>query len=163
AVCEATRTSAPWERIDLTRVRREPLLLVVGVPQAALGRLRWLCHLFLRDLAAHLLRPRRPEERVRVLLILEELPAWGPLPGLAPPRRSRSARASRRAPRDRVIRGRVPCALRPDPAGPPVVPAVPSPARVRGPGPRRPPRDRVPRRVPSPVDPAREREYSDAG
>ena len=83
AVCEATRTSAPWERIDLTRVRREPLLLVVGVPQAALGRLRWLCHLFLRDLAAHLLRPRKPEERVRVLLILEELPAWGPLPGLA--------------------------------------------------------------------------------
>src|SRR5438445_12024009 len=83
AVCEATQASAPWERIDLARVRREPLLLVVGVPQAALGRLRWLCHLFLRDLAAHLLRPRRPEERVRVLLILEELPAWGPLPGLA--------------------------------------------------------------------------------
>ena len=42
-----------------------------------------LCHLFLRNLAARLLRPREPEERVRVLLVLEELPGWGALPGLA--------------------------------------------------------------------------------
>ncbi len=83
AVCQATGPSAPWEQIDLARVRREPVLLVVGVPQAALGRLRWLCHLFLRDLAAYLLRPRGPEEQVRVLLVLEELSAWGALPGLA--------------------------------------------------------------------------------
>ncbi len=83
AVCRATGPAAPWEQIDLARVRREPVLLVVGVPQAALGRLRWLCHLFLRDLAADLLRPRGAEEQVRVLLVLEELPAWGALPGLA--------------------------------------------------------------------------------
>lgn len=83
AVCRATGVGDPWEQIDLDRLRREPVLLVVGVPQPALPRLRWLCHLFLRDLAARLLRPRGPEERVRVLQILEELPAWGPLPGLA--------------------------------------------------------------------------------
>jgi len=83
AVCRATGPAAPWEQIDLARIRREPVLLVVGVPQAALGRLRWLCHLFLRDLAADLLRPRGAEEQVRVLLVLEELPAWGALPGLA--------------------------------------------------------------------------------
>jgi len=83
SVCQATAVSRAWEDIDLNRLRREPVLLLVGVPQAALGRLRWLCHLFLRDLAAHLLRPRRPEEPVRVLLILEELLAWGALPGLA--------------------------------------------------------------------------------
>src|SRR6266550_2989782 len=83
AVREATEVSAPWEQIDLGRLRREPSLLIVGVPQAALGRLRWLCHLFLRNLAAHLLRPREPEEQVRVLLLLEELPGWGALPGLA--------------------------------------------------------------------------------
>ncbi len=82
-VCAATGPSPPWEYIDLSRMRREPLLLLVGVPQADLGRLRRLCHFFLRDLAAHLLRPREPEDRVRVLLILEELPAWGALPGLA--------------------------------------------------------------------------------
>jgi type IV secretory pathway TraG/TraD family ATPase VirD4 len=83
SVCHATAVSSTRERIDLSRLRREPVLLLLGVPQAALGRLRWLCHLFLRDLAAHLLRPRRPEESVRVLLILEELPAWGALPWLA--------------------------------------------------------------------------------
>jgi hypothetical protein len=83
AVCAATGPSAPRECIDVSRVRREPLLLVVGVPQSALGRLRWLCHLFLRHLAATLLRPRTVDERTRVLLILEELPAWGALPGLA--------------------------------------------------------------------------------
>ena len=83
AVCAATGPAAPWERVDLCRLRREPVLLIVGVPQAALGRLRWLCHLFLRDLAVHLLRPRGPREAVRVLLVLEELPAWGVLPGLA--------------------------------------------------------------------------------
>jgi type IV secretory pathway TraG/TraD family ATPase VirD4 len=83
AVCAATGPSSPWQRIDVSRLRREPLLLVVGVPQSALGRLRWLCHLFLRHLAATLLRPRTKEERIRVLLILEELTAWGALPGLA--------------------------------------------------------------------------------
>jgi type IV secretory pathway TraG/TraD family ATPase VirD4 len=82
-VCAATGPAAGWEHVDLSRVRREPVLLLVGVPQAALGRLRWLCHLFLRNLAAHLLSPRGPDEQVRVLLILEELPAWGALPGLA--------------------------------------------------------------------------------
>ena len=83
AVRGATEVSAPWEQIDLGRLRREPSLLIIGVPQAALGRLRCLCHLFLRNLAAHLLRPREPEEQVRVLLVLEELPGWGALPGLA--------------------------------------------------------------------------------
>ena len=83
AVCAATGPSASWQGIDVSRLRREPLLLVVGVPQSALGRLRWLCHLFLRHLAATLLRPRTKDERIRVLLILEELPAWGALPGLA--------------------------------------------------------------------------------
>jgi type IV secretory pathway TraG/TraD family ATPase VirD4 len=81
-VCAATGPSVPRELIDFSRVRREPTLLLVGVPQAALGRLRWLCHFFLRDLAASLLTPRSAEEGVRVLLILEELPAWGMLPGL---------------------------------------------------------------------------------
>ncbi|HLW60587.1 MAG TPA: type IV secretory system conjugative DNA transfer family protein [bacterium] len=83
AVCAATGQGAPWEHVDLGRLRREPVLLIVGVPQAALGRLRWLCRLFLRDLAVHLLRPRDADEAVRVLLVLEELPAWGALPGLA--------------------------------------------------------------------------------
>jgi type IV secretory pathway TraG/TraD family ATPase VirD4 len=83
AVCAATEPSAPWEGIDVGRVRREPLLLVVGIPQNALGRLRWLCRLFLRHLASTLLRPRSADEQTRVLLVLEELPAWGALPGLA--------------------------------------------------------------------------------
>jgi len=83
AVCAATGPSVHRELIDFSRVRREPTLLLVGVPQAALGRLRRLCHFFLRDLAASLLTPRSAEEGVRVLLILEELPAWGVLPGLA--------------------------------------------------------------------------------
>jgi hypothetical protein len=83
AVCRATGPGSSWNEIDLGRLRREPVLLVVGVPQPALGRLRWLCHLFLRDLAASLLRPRGPDERIRVLQVLEELPAWGRLPGLA--------------------------------------------------------------------------------
>ncbi len=83
AVCRATGGGEAWEQIDLDRLRREPALLIVGVPQAARARLRWLCHLFLRDLASCLLRPRGPHEEVRVLQVLEELPAWGPLPGLA--------------------------------------------------------------------------------
>lgn len=83
AVCRATGAGHPWDEIDLDRLRRESLLLIVGVSQPALGRLRWLYHLFLRDLAARLLRPRSPDERIRVLQILEELPAYGPLPGLA--------------------------------------------------------------------------------
>ncbi len=83
AVCRATSGGGPWEQIDLDRLRREPVLLIVGVPQPALARVRWLCHLFLRDLAARLLRPREAGERIRVVQILEELPAWGPLPGLS--------------------------------------------------------------------------------
>jgi type IV secretory pathway TraG/TraD family ATPase VirD4 len=83
AVCRATGGGEPWEQIDLERLRREPVLLIIGVPQPALARVRWLCHLFLRDLAAHLLRPREAGERTRVVQVLEELPAWGPLPGLA--------------------------------------------------------------------------------
>lgn len=83
AVCRATCGGDAWEQIDLGRLRREPVLLIVGVPQAARSRLRWLCHLFLRELASCLLRPRGPNEQIRVLQVLEELPAWGPLPGLA--------------------------------------------------------------------------------
>lgn len=83
AVCRATGPGPSWNEVDLGRLRREPVLLVVGVPQPALGRLRWLCHLFLRELAACLVRPRGPDERIRVLQVLEELPAWGRLPGLA--------------------------------------------------------------------------------
>lgn len=83
SVCRSTGEGPAWDRIDLGRLRREPVLLLVGVPQPALPRLRWLCHLFLRELAAHLLRPRGDGEGVRVLQILEELPAWGPLPGMA--------------------------------------------------------------------------------
>jgi len=82
-VCRATGGGDACEQIDLGRLRREPVLLIVGVPQAARSRLRWLCHLFLRDLASCLLRPRGPGEEVQVLQVLEELPAWGPLPGLA--------------------------------------------------------------------------------
>jgi hypothetical protein len=83
AVCRATDMGDAWEQIDLGRLRREPVLLIVGVPQTARSRLRWLCHLFLRDLATSLLRPRGPDEEIQVLQVLEELPAWGPLPGLA--------------------------------------------------------------------------------
>lgn len=83
AVCRATGVGESWEHVDFRRLRREPTLLIVGIPQAARPRLRWLCHLFLRSLAACLLRPREPHERIRVLQVLEELPAWGPLPGLA--------------------------------------------------------------------------------
>lgn len=83
AVCRATGGGDDWEQIDFGRLRREPVLLIVGVPQTARSRLRWLCHLFLQDLASCLLRPREPHEEVRVLQVLEELPAWGPLPGLA--------------------------------------------------------------------------------
>lgn len=82
-VCRATGGGDAWEQIDFGRLRREPVLLIVGVPQAARPRLRWLCHLFLLDLASCLLRPRGPHEEVRVLQVLEELPAWGPLPRLA--------------------------------------------------------------------------------
>ena len=83
AVCRATGGGDDWEQIDLGRLRREPVLLLVGVPQAARPRLRWLCHLFLQDLASCLLSPRGPHEKIRVLQVLEELPAWGPLPSLA--------------------------------------------------------------------------------
>lgn len=69
--------------ISLTRLRREPTLLLIGVPQAALPQLRPVCQLFMRMLAAELLRPRAGNEMVPILYVLEELPAWGPLPGLA--------------------------------------------------------------------------------
>jgi type IV secretory pathway TraG/TraD family ATPase VirD4 len=82
-VCRATDGGPPEDRIDLGRLRREPVLLIVGVPQPSLSQLRVLCHLFLKDLASCLLRPRGADERVHVLEVLEELPAWGPLPGLA--------------------------------------------------------------------------------
>lgn len=83
AVCRATSSGEPDERLDLGRLRREPVLFLVGIPQASLGRLRWLWHLFLRDLTSRLLCPREPGESIRVLQVLEELPAWGLLPGLA--------------------------------------------------------------------------------
>jgi type IV secretory pathway TraG/TraD family ATPase VirD4 len=72
-----------WDEIDLERLRRIPTLLVIGVPQAALPRLRILCQLLMRALAACLLRPRTAEDSVPVLYVLEELPAWGAVPGLA--------------------------------------------------------------------------------
>jgi len=71
------------DEIVLERLRREPTLLLVGVPQAALPRLRSLCQLLMRVLAAQMLRPRGRDESVPVLYVLEELPAWGALPGLA--------------------------------------------------------------------------------
>ena len=83
AVCRATGPGEPSERIDLGRLRREPILFLVGIPQASLGRLRWLWYLFLKDLSSRLLRPRERDESIRVLEVLEELPAWGLLPGLA--------------------------------------------------------------------------------
>jgi len=73
----------PQDDIELARLRREPTLLLVGVPQAALPRLRSLCQLLMRTLAAQMLRPRERNESVPVVYVLEELPAWGPLPGLA--------------------------------------------------------------------------------
>ena len=82
-VCRATGIGGAWDGVDLGRLRREPVLLIVGIPQAALGRLRALCRLFLLDLASRLLSPRRADEQIRVVQVLEELPAWGPLPGLA--------------------------------------------------------------------------------
>ena len=72
-----------WDGIALERLRREPVFLIVGVPQAALPRLRLLCQLLMRMFAAHMLRPRAPDETVPVVYVLEELPAWGALPGLA--------------------------------------------------------------------------------
>jgi len=83
AVCRTTGTGSAHEMVDLGRLRREPVLLIAGIPQSSLGRLHWLWHLFLRDLASRLLRPRQLDERIRVLQVLEELPAWGQLPGLA--------------------------------------------------------------------------------
>lgn len=77
------RGTRSWDEIALARLRREPTLLLVGVPQAALPRLRSLCQLLMRMLAAEMLRPRGRDESVPVVYILEELPAWGPLPGLA--------------------------------------------------------------------------------
>ena len=73
----------PSGAISFARLRREPTLLLIGVPQAALPQLRPVCQLFMRMLAAELLRPRVGDETVPVLYVLEELPAWGPLPGLA--------------------------------------------------------------------------------
>lgn len=75
-----TKTSGA---ISFARLRREPTLLLVGVPQAALPQLRPVCQLFMRMLAAELLRPRGGDETIPVLYVLEELPAWGALPGLA--------------------------------------------------------------------------------
>lgn len=71
------------DAISLARLRREPTLLLIGVPQAALLRLRPVCQLFMRMLAAEMLQPRGGDETVPVVYVLEELPAWGPLPGLA--------------------------------------------------------------------------------
>lgn len=71
------------DEIVLARLRHEPTLLLVGVPQAALARLRILCQLLMRVLSAQMLRPRGRDESVPVLYVLEELPAWGALPGLA--------------------------------------------------------------------------------
>lgn len=82
-VCRATSPGTPWETIDLDRLRREPVLLLVGIPQSALPRLRALSHVVLGDLGSRLLEPRGPQEQVRVLVVLEELPAWGRFPGLA--------------------------------------------------------------------------------
>jgi len=72
-----------WDEIVLGRVRREPTLLLVGIPQTALFRLRTLCQLLMRILAMRLLQPRGKGESIPVLYVLEELPAWGPLPNLA--------------------------------------------------------------------------------
>jgi type IV secretory pathway TraG/TraD family ATPase VirD4 len=72
-----------WDEIVLERLRREPTLLLVGVPQTALARLRTLCQLLMRTLVARLLQPRGNGESVPILYMLEELPAWGPLPNLA--------------------------------------------------------------------------------
>lgn len=83
AVCRATGEAPPGRRLDLDLLRREPTFLVVGIPQSVLDPCRWLWRLFLRDLGSRLLRPRAPSEPVRVLEVIEELPAWGPLPGLA--------------------------------------------------------------------------------
>jgi type IV secretory pathway TraG/TraD family ATPase VirD4 len=77
------RGAGSWDEITLARLRREPTLLLIGVPQAALPRLRSLCQLLMRMLAAQMLRPRGQDEPVPVVYVLEELPAWGPLPGLA--------------------------------------------------------------------------------
>jgi type IV secretory pathway TraG/TraD family ATPase VirD4 len=81
-VAAATSPAPSWQRLDLVRLRRDPVLLIVGVPQAALGRLRWLCHFLLKSIAACLLAPRPEDEQVPVVLVLEELTAWGALPGL---------------------------------------------------------------------------------
>ncbi len=83
AVCAATRAAPPHRRVPLDRLRREPILLIVGIPQSALERCHWLWRLFLRDLTSRLLRPRASGERVPVLALLEELPAWGALPAFA--------------------------------------------------------------------------------
>ncbi len=83
AVCAATRAAPPHRRLPLDRLRREPILLIVGIPQSALERCHWLWRLFLRDLNSLLLRPRASDERVPVLAVFEELPAWGALPAFA--------------------------------------------------------------------------------
>jgi type IV secretory pathway TraG/TraD family ATPase VirD4 len=75
--------SGAWDEIVLGRLRREPTLLLVGVPQTALPRLRSLAHILMRALEAEMLRPRGRDETVPVIYLLEELPAWGALPGLA--------------------------------------------------------------------------------
>jgi type IV secretory pathway TraG/TraD family ATPase VirD4 len=83
AIGPAAGGEASWDEIVLERLRREPMLILVGVPQAALPRLKTLAQLLMRALAAQMLRPRAPGETVPVLYVLEELPAWGALPGLA--------------------------------------------------------------------------------
>lgn len=80
---DSARGVGSWDEIVLERLRREPTLLLVGVPQTALARLRTLCQLLMRILAARLLLPRGKGESISVLYLLEELPAWGPLPNLA--------------------------------------------------------------------------------
>jgi type IV secretory pathway TraG/TraD family ATPase VirD4 len=83
AVCQSTGDGHPDERIDLDRLRREPVLLLIGIPQGSLARLRAVWQLFHKDLTSRLLRPRERTESIPVLQVVEELPAWGALPGLA--------------------------------------------------------------------------------
>lgn len=82
-VCRTTGDRPAWDVVDLDRLRRDPVLLLIGVPQAALARLRSVYHVLLSDLMERFLRPRAPGECVHVIHVIEELPAWGLLPGLA--------------------------------------------------------------------------------
>jgi type IV secretory pathway TraG/TraD family ATPase VirD4 len=77
------RAGPLWDQVAPADLRRRPALLLVGVPQAALPKLRGVSQLLMRMLAAQMLRPRGADETVPVVYILEELPAWGPVPALA--------------------------------------------------------------------------------